>query len=203
MEKIDIIVPTCKDRGQLKTFLKELSGSIDDNFNIIATCLRASAATNRNYGLMQAHSDIVIMIDDDIKGFYEGWAEGLVSPLQDESVVMVSARLMNKNGTPGVMMNIMPDLSTPIVNVKERMLPSACIAFRKESDIRFDEAYEGAGFEDSDFCMQLNQKYQNAVFLINNNVKLIHANEMKNQLNGQLQINQQYFNRKWKHILCK
>lgn len=202
MDRICIIIPTCKEKRQLKNLLKELNSSIDNSrFRVITTCFKSSAATNRNYGLIQADSNMIIMIDDDISGFFQGWSGRLIEPLYNSSVVMVSARLIDKNGNPGVMMNIRPDLSRSIVEVKEKMLPSACIAFRKD-DLRFDESYAGAGFEDTDFCMQLNQKYPNGKYLIHNEVKLIHFNEMKNQRNGQLQINEQYFHQKWRHLLC-
>jgi len=195
---IDIIIPTNKSKKDLRLFLKNLKLSVDvTKFNIIATCFNVSAATNRNYGLVKSGlNNIVIMCDDDILNFYPGWAESLVKPLENKNVIMVSARLVNKDNTPAVMMNIKPDFSKKVIEVKERMLPSACIAFRNDGT-KFDEAYEGAGFEDTDFCMQLNEKYPNGKFVIKNTVKLLHLNEMKNQLNGQLQKNKQYFEKKW------
>jgi len=217
-EKIDIIIPTNKPKNRLKKFFRELTESLDlSKFRIISTHLDTSAAVNRNWGLHQATSDVVIMIDDDISGFYPGWAEELIQPLlHQNTIVMISARLMRSKTKLGVMMNIIPDMTrhyqhktliygqqnqTYVDEYERRLipikaLPSACIAFRK-TEIRFDCAYRGAGFEDTDFCMQLNEKFTKAIYMINNNVKLIHKNEMKNQLNGQLLHNQQYYLRKW------
>lgn len=197
LNAIDIIIPTCKSQKGIEPFLRKVQESISDNFNILPTCFRASAATNRNFGLNMSMSEIVIMMDDDIKGFFPGWADELIKPLQNE-VVMVSARLMQSKTKPGVMMNITPDLSKQYQSIPEQLLPSACIAFRKD-DTRFDEAYIGSGWEDTDFCYQLNAKYPEGKYLINNDVKLIHKNEMKNQMNTNFLKNKFYFKSKW-HI---
>jgi len=195
---IDIIIPTCKPANKVSGLVKEITATAGVDFKIIPTCFNVSASTNRNYGLNQSISEIVIMIDDDICGLFSGWAGKLIQPLfLDKDIVMISARLMKSKNKLGVMMNITVDLSNEIVEVPERMLPSACIAFRK-SELRFDEAYIGAGFEDTDFCMQMRNKYPNGKFLIHNGVPVIHKNEMKNQLlGGRLLHNKQYFESKW------
>ena len=193
---IDIIIPTNKELKKLKKQISNIESTVNGDYKVLPTCFKASAATNRNYGLNQAKSEIVIMLDDDIKGFFHNWANLLIESLQDPDVVMVSARLMHNENKAGLMMNIKPDLSKDVVEVKDRMLPSACIAFRNDGT-RFDEAYIGAGYEDTDFCMQLNEKYPNGKYMIDNRVKLIHKNEMKNQLNGQLMRNKYYFFDKW------
>lgn len=195
---IDIIIPTCKPPNQIQGLVKEITATAGIDFTVIATCFNVSAATNRNYGLNQARSDIVIMIDDDISGLFGGWAGKLVQPLfLYEDIVMVSARLMKSKTKFGVMMNLKVDLSREIVEAPERVLPSACIAFRKD-ELRFDEAYIGAGYEDTDFCMQMGEKYLDGRFMVHNGVKVIHKNEMKNQLiGGRLLHNKQYFQSKW------
>jgi len=196
---INIIIPTCKSQTGIKPFLRRVEENISEQFNVMPTCFHASAATNRNFGLNIATSEIVIMMDDDIKGFFPGWADELIKPLLDrdgEEVIMVSARLMQSKTKPGVMMNISPDLSVEWQLIAEQLLPSACIAFRKD-DTRFDEAYLGSGWEDTDFCYQLNEKYPEGKYLINNNVELIHKNEMKNQMNTNFLHNKYYFKNKW------
>ncbi len=193
---IDIIIPTCKTKTQLNPFIKKVQESISDRFRLLPTCFRASASTNRNFGLNMSMSKIVIMMDDDIAGLFPGWADELIKPLQ-EGVSMVSARLMQSKTKVGVMMNIKPDLSVEHQLIEDKLLPSACIAFYKD-DTRFDESYIGSGWEDTDFCFQLNDKYPEGKYIINNNVKLIHKNEMKNQLaNHNFLINQSYFRNKW------
>ena len=195
---IDIIIPTCKSPDKVRGIVKEITATAGIDFKIIPTCFQASAATNRNYGLNQSISEIIIMVDDDIIDLPEGWAGKLTQPLHlEENIVMVSARLMRSKTYLGVMMNLKIDLSKEIVDVPERMVPSACIAFRR-NELRFDEGYIGAGYEDTDYCMQLGNKYPNGKFLIHNGVPVVHKNEMKNQqLGGCLLQNKRYFERKW------
>jgi hypothetical protein len=193
--KPDILIPTNKPEGKLWRQISAIRKTAP-GCRIIPSCFSASAATNRNWTLLHA-GPLVVMVDDDIQGYFPGWAEKLCEPLKDTSVVMVSARLMKPDGkTPGVMMNIPPDLSQEIVTVADRMVPSACIAFRNDGT-HYDEAYEGAGFEDTDHCMQLGAKYPNGVWIIHNGVKLIHKNEMKGQQDYRFQKNRTYYLRKW------
>jgi len=164
--------------------------------NIITTGFKTSASTNRNYGLHMSTSEIIIMMDDDIEGFYQGWADELIKPLLDyDDVLMVSARLMKPDGTLGIMVGENYDLSKPYVQVNARQLPTACIAFKK-TDIRFDETFIGSGFEDNDFCLQLGIQNRKGIFIINNNVKLVHTNEMKEQ-GRNWNYNKNYFNQKY------
>ncbi len=208
---IDIIIPTNKEYHKITRMITRMKNTISSEFRICPTCFKTSAPVNRNYGLIQAKSDIVIMVDDDIKGYYPGWADELVKPLEDPAIIMVSARLMDNKTKPGVMMDIKPDFSKPVVDVPDfysindtventqrvvKAVPSAAIAFRNDGT-RFDENYIGAGFEDTHFCFELCCKYPSGRIVINNNCKLIHKNEMKNQLNGQLSVNQAYFRQFW------
>lgn len=192
----DILIPTNKTFSQIKKIVSNIQKTVSNNYRILPTCFNVSASVNRNYALIQATSDMVVMLDDDISGFFPGWADKLLEPLSDLNVVMVSARLMHSKTKFGAMMDIPVDTSKPIVESPHRMLPSACIAFRNDGT-RFDENYIGAGFEDTDFCQQLNIKYPNGRFLIHNDVPLIHRNEMKNQRDGQLSRNQLYYQQKW------
>jgi hypothetical protein len=194
---IDIIIPS--NHNLLDSFINEVITTAGSGFNVIQTGFDVSAATNRNYGLNKARSSIVIMIDDDISGFGNDWASGLVKSLVHNEAIMVSARLMDAYGQPGTMMSIPVDFSKPIVESPCHALPSSCICFYRD-DTRFDENYKGAGFEDTDFCFQLHCKYPNKKFLINNDVRVVHRNEKKNYLkngNNNYIDNQHYFERKW------
>ena len=193
---IDILIPTNKPHHKIKRYVEGIQKTVSVDYRITPTCFQVSAAVNRNYALIQAKSKYVIMIDDDLAGFFSGWADKLLTPLLNSNVIMVSARLMQTKTKPGAMMDIPVDMSKSIVESPHGMLPSACVAFRNDGT-RFDENYIGAGFEDTDFCMQLNHKYYNGMFMIHNEVKLIHKNEMKNQRGGQLQRNQAYYMKKW------
>ena len=159
----DILIPTNKQYHKIARQVKAIDESVSGDYTINPTCFNASSPVNRNYSLIHATSDIVIMIDDDIWGFFPGWADKLIEPFSDLNVVMVSARLMKTKTAYGVMMDIPLDLSKPIVESPHDMLPSACIAFRNDGT-RFDENYIGAGFEDSvtgDMPIFIRDKYGN------------------------------------------
>jgi glycosyltransferase involved in cell wall biosynthesis len=190
----DIIIPTCKSADDCAFLYGLLYYSNRDN-NIVFTHLSASAAVNRNAGLNAATTDIVIMVDDDIRGFYPGWDQDLIKPLLLFSdIIYVSARLLNSDGTVQNAMGARKEVHCPLIDVPTA--PSACVAFRK-SDIRFDKNYVGSGWEDTDFVRQLKQRTSHGRIVINNTVKLIHDNEMKNQLGDNYIKNRDYYNKKW------
>ena len=175
----DIIVPSCKTEERLSEFIGILSHN-SRPCKIIVTCMEASASVNRNYGLSQATSPIVIMVDDDTAGFYPGWWQEMVNALENDfyNISLVSARLITANGQLAPMMHGSPCVDYAIVPVK--YAPSACIAFRNDG-LRFNEGYIGSGYEDTDFCEQIKVKYPDKNIVINNRVKIIHHNEQKNQ----------------------
>jgi glycosyltransferase involved in cell wall biosynthesis len=159
----------------------------------------ASASVNRNYCLDRSNAEYIVMLDDDITGFTYGWADRLVKTLFDNTdVVMVSARLMNDDGTFGTMMDIAPNLDDIIQVVDHRYLPSACIAFRRDTRLRFDENFIGSGWEDTDFCDTMHKLYPNGLFVINNKIQLIHRNEMKNGNSDAFRANKNYYMNKHK-----
>ena len=144
----DIIIPTIRSADELRDLLGAV-GETAPGCRIIPTCLPVCAAANRNAGLDRAATPIVVMIDDDVSGFPPGWAGELAEVLErDDDCVMVSARLLNPDGTPGQMLGH-PDTSVAegLVVVPRRELPTACIAIRNDGT-RFDEGYAGgcAGF---------------------------------------------------------
>jgi len=192
--KPDIIIPTFKTPEEVSPLLCDVEG-FSWGCHVIATCMRGSAAMNRNAGLKLAKSDIVIMIDDDTAGYHEGWWEQLIRPLEeDQNIVMVSARLLRVDGSTGHMMflgNIAADYLTEVPRCA-----TACIAFRNDG-LRFDEKFEGSGFEDDDFCAQQFRKYPNAKTVINNRCRIIHINEQKNQCGAIWEKNKEYFDKKW------
>ena len=194
---MDIIIPTCKPRCELNSIVDTINKTTNNRHNIILTGFNASAATNRNYGLMRSTSEYVIMMDDDMTDFYNNWDLDLKQPFDEiENVIMVSPRLYNVDGTPGIMLDIMIDETQDYFNVIKRQLPTACIMFKK-TGVRFDENYIGSGFEDNDFCIQMALSNQGGKFIIHNKCKLTHINEMKNQKGKYWQQNQKYFFSKW------
>jgi hypothetical protein len=192
----DIIIPTCKGFQDVAELIAEVEQTATGPFSVIATCKEKCAAANRNIGLERSRAGIVIMIDDDITGLPVGWNQVMAQVLIDRpDYAMVSARLMNPNGTPGQMLGdpVFAESGTFIVTRQE--LPTACIAVRR-NDIRFDERYIGSGFEDTDYCAQLRQRYPDAHWVVTNDVKVIHKNEMKNQ-GANFAVNLKHYESKW------
>ena len=190
----DIIIPTFRKPEEIAPLVCEVEG-FSYGCRVIATCKEASAAVNRNAGLAQATTPIVIMIDDDTAGFYEGWWREMIRPLEeDPAIVMVSARLLKADGSIGQMMYL-GNVAEPAITSVPRCA-TACIAFRNDG-LRFDEHFEGSGFEDDDYCAQQFKKYKNAKTVINNRVRIIHLNEMKNQSGTWWEKNKEYFDKKW------
>lgn len=181
---ITICLPTYK--SQVTKNVEEIGNSVSGDVQVIASCQEGSAAYNRNYCLERALGEIIIMVDDDITGFFPGWNEVLIKPLlADDSISIVSARLTNPDGTNAPMMYD----GTPF-----KIVPSSAIAFRK-NPLRFDENYLGGGFEDTDFCKQMESAYPDKRTLINEDCRLVHLNEKKNQ--GFMGQNRKYFVSKW------
>lgn len=179
-----IIMPSIKPYKEV-AYLAEQIQNTAPNWEFIHTGYYACASVNRNIGLEAAQKyapEYIIQVDDDIEGYFYGWADLLLDKLTD-GINMVSARAMKNAVEPGVMMNHIPDLSKK-VQIVHNAVPSMCICFRNDG-LRFDNRFNinnlGASYEDLDFSFQLNQKYRNDVYLIHNGVKLIHSNEQKYQ----------------------
>lgn len=202
VEPISFIIPTHRPFHFVEKQVEEMQRTISLPGELIVTCSSGSAAYNRNIGLNRAKHDLILMVDDDMTGFYPGWDNDLINPmLADRSIVMISARLLKKDGTPGVTMSGNYDMSKDLVPSLNGYLPTACVAFWK-SDLRFDETFIGSGFEDTDFCCFMRRKYPQGKFFNNNKCKLIHLNEMKNQHDGDIwDRNQKYYISKWGRLL--
>jgi glycosyltransferase involved in cell wall biosynthesis len=198
-----VIIPSCKKEEALN----ELAGEIllvDHDLSVLYSYSDLSAAVNRNAVLdianKEYHPQYIVMIDDDITGFFPGWANLLVEPLENQDILYVSARLLNECGKPQMVMGFSNNVNNAHVEVT--IAPSAAIAFRNDGT-RFCEEYQGSGFEDTDFHFQLKEKYgYDKKVIINNLVKLTHLHEMKNQ-NGvgegfnPFEENKKIFDRRW------
>lgn len=194
---IDIIIPTLKSRADIDGLVKEAAETAGCDVTVTATCLEASAAQNRNFGLDNSSSDPVIMIDDDMEGFPDGWVVALVKVLDDyPDCVMVSPQLAAPNGSAGFMMGGCRVAKQGTTVAVGKRLPTACVAFRR-TDLRFDEIYTGSGFEDDDYCHQLVQRFPNAEFRVCHDVWVVHRNEKKNQHGKFWPRNQALYKEKW------
>jgi hypothetical protein len=188
--RMDIIVPSCKPMEYLRPMFAEIERTALMPCDLIGVSGPGhGAAENRNMGLGLSTAPFVIMMDDDIYMLRFGWNVKLVdSLLTRPNVSIVSARLMNRDGTPAPMMSSKRDLSGDWEKVEK--VPTACVAFRR-TIYRFDENFKGSGFEDDAFCLAMGPE-----IIINNQVKVVHLNEMKNQRENWDQ-NKKYFKEKY------
>ena len=190
----DIIIPVYEHNENTYRLLNEIVEKTQPPYNLIMVQRHQSASKNRNYGLNRSNSRYVIMCDDDIVELPYGWNRKMTDILKENGhILAVSARLMNRDGTPGVNSAQNYDLTQPIVEVN--MIPTACCAFRKTS-LRFDERFIRAGWEDTDFFMQLLQK-ENGFLVIANDVKVVHLNEEKHDGGAKNVYNRELFLKKW------
>ena len=190
----DIVIPSFKPSRNLQYLLMELAEKSIPPYNIILISKHQSAAMNRNYGLERSKSPYIIMCDDDICDLPYGWNRTLINVLKENREIMaVSARLMNPDGTPGRNTSNNYDLDSRLVPVD--FIPTACCIFRKTA-LRFDERYIRAGWEDTDFFMQMKHALKGQI-VICNDVKVVHLNEEKNTGGTQNTYNQMLFQEKW------
>jgi len=196
--KVDIIIPTLKPLGQLVSLMYEVRKTATGGGDIIATCEIACAARNRNIGLDRSKTDIVIMIDDDVCNFPQGWDEALAKVVADDPLCMMSsARLLNPDGSLGQMLGHPPGLEDgSLWTAHLQELPTACIAMRK-SDLRYDEDFVGSGWEDTGYAAAIRTREPNAKFIVHGGVRVTHINEMKNQGGKFFQQNRATYVRKW------
>lgn len=192
-----IIIPTCKTEKEIQGLLDELYARSTGPRQILPICSTGSAAVNRNAGLNAVNYEVVIMVDDDIRDLPYGWNQMLADTLFKYRGAMVSARLMQPNGRVGHLMGGAPPILGQRTVAVEGKLATACVAFRR-SELRFDEAFVGSGFEDDDFCFQIRRKDPEAVFLVDNRVMVTHVNEMKNQTGDNFDLNKAYLKKKWR-----
>src|SRR3989344_650556 len=192
---LTICIPTYKTEQDVQEQLQDIKRTVaTTDVEVFASCQEGSAAYNRNYCLNKAFGDLIIMLDDDITGFFPRWDEILIKPLiTDDLVSIVSARLMNVDGTPGPMMYDNRRQEPGYYSSLCKIVPTTCIAFRKTS-MRFDEKYVG-GFEDTDFCKQMEFAFPKKQTVITNDCRLIHLNERKRQ--EKMREARRYFVSKW------
>ncbi len=190
----DIVVPVYQPNHNLNRLLEEISQKTIPPYNLIVTCSMRSASINRNEGLNRSLSPYVIMCDDDIVELPFGWNRRLLYTLKENPEYMaVSARLMNPDGTPGINVSNNYQLDPDVVETP--MIPTACCIFRN-TGVRFDPRFIRAGWEDTDFFMELATRY-GGKFAIDNRVKVVHLNEEKNDGGAGNLYNRRIFMEKW------
>lgn len=184
--KIDLVLVTNKPTSD--GILNEIAANVPLGTKIIVTGIDASAAVNRNAGIREVETDIFVMLDDDIRGFYPGWLGDLVFPMFLRPEIMVcSARLMDESGEFGCMMGVIDQRddrkyyeAAEFGYRSYRRLPTACIAVRKNG-VRFDEKFVGSGFEDTAWMNELNMQFPDKKIVVNNSCRLVHLHHMQRQ----------------------
>lgn len=188
---IDIVIPTCKVKEIVRVQIEEIEKNTPEENRIIASCIFASASINRNYVHAKTENEFVVMLDDDITGFYPGWGTDIIQPLKDNpNIFFASARLLKPDKTVGFMMASKKSLDGDLEEVPR--IPTACFAYRRkemdelmgfhnETSLPFDIMFKGSGWEDNAICYDLKKKFPGAKIVINNKCKLIHINEEKEQ----------------------
>lgn len=200
---MDILIPTCKKWTEVEKQVEEIKNNTGSCF-VISTCLPYSASVNRNEAHKRTKSKIVISVDDDVTGLYKGWEVDLIQPLlMNPQIRFCSARLMKTDGkTPNFMMTSKMQISPPLEIVPR--CPTSAYAYRKEEfdsligywnkdSSPFDVNFKGSGWEDTAIVFDLQQKFPDTMVVINNQCKLIHINEEKNQ--------KKYFNENKEYFL--
>lgn len=195
-----ILIPSCKSNDDLLVMLGRILDTTS-GIEVVMSCQKASASVNRNRCLdYVVDGEVAIMLDDDIEGFYPGWLEDLVNPFHDPAVIMVSARLLNADGSFAQTCSRCYEPEPEEIEIKSNgvcVLPTAAIAFRHRRGHQFDENFLGSGFEDNDWCHQYLAADPTAKFIQSNRCRLIHRNEMKQQHGRNWKHNQAYFWHKW------
>lgn len=217
---ISVLIPSIKKEADLSLQLTDIRESLSEyveghDYEIVTNCCQQSSSLNRNACLEKSKGEHVIFVDDDIAGYFRGWAHEMIAPLQaDDNIKVVSARLMTPNGTPGTMISY----RSYINECREQLwinphilLPSACIAFTRNTWLTvktnpdlpankpFDENYIRACAEDSDFVMAIWKTFPNCKTAVNKKVPIVHASEEKWRTNNpeHWKVNHRLFEKKW------
>ena len=147
-ESTDIVVPVYEMNDNVALLLQEIKAKTIAPYNLIIVSRKNSAAMNRNIGLKASNSRFVIQCDDDINQLPYGWNKKLIWKLQyNPDIIAVSARLINVDGSLGANSGNDFDISKEESIVP--IIPTACCAFRNNSDQVFDSRFQGSGWEDS------------------------------------------------------
>jgi len=195
----DIVVPSFKPNEHLQRLLAEIAEKSVPPYNLIVVGRQQSAARNRNLGLRASQNPYIIMCDDDIANLSPGWNRELVLALKENpDITAISARLMAADGSVGRNTANNYDLKPRMAEVE--MIPTACCIFR-QNEVRFDERYIRAGWEDTDYFMQLRQKYGGKL-AIANSIRVTHLNEEKNGGGVENQQNRDLWFAKWAPEEC-
>lgn len=164
MLSVTIGIPTLKTRKEVQKQINEINTFPPScKYEVIASCIKQSAAKNRNWIIDNAKYDIVIELDDDITSFFPGWADILVDALFFNDFLVVSGRPFKSDGTLAATLGDCnnKDISQEFqkcIHTQDTGLNvccSSCIAFWKKDAVRFDENYRHVASCSRSFCLWL------------------------------------------------
>ena len=171
---IDIVILMYKMNKDITTLLAELVTKTKPPYTIHLIHNYDGAVNNRNRGLANSnnhpYSKYIAMLDDDIFSLPFNWNKRMIDKLKyNPERTVISARLMNEDGSPGPNSANNYDFSKDLVEVS--MVPTACCVFRWDNKTKFNEKMIRAGWEDTLFFTQLKGKK-----FIDNTIQVIHSN---------------------------
>jgi hypothetical protein len=204
---ITIGIPTIKDNVNKQ--IEEIKNSTEIPIEVIATCKKQSASLNRNEIIDKAKYDLIILTDDDCENYYKDWVKDLLSYWDETKMNMLSVRTIKPDGSlcillgdgGGIISNEEPIVEA--IHTKQTGLNicgSATIMFKK-THIRYDTNFKACTYEDSSFCLDLNEAFPHKKIYICNKVKIVHRMEAKGRgsrpgLRDNWAHNRDYFHRK-------
>jgi glycosyltransferase involved in cell wall biosynthesis len=204
---VTIGIPTLKTEKEIAAQIREIKANPPScEYEVIASCIKQSAAKNRNWIIDNAKGDIILMVDDDIKSFYPGWCDILVDALFfNDSFSVVSARPLKEDGS------LAPTLGDNSNTQKTgefqkcihtdktglNVCCSSAIAFWKKQCVRFDENYKAAVWEDFDWCLEMKKVYPNKYIVFANECNPVHLNAMQGRTGDDVRWNYEYCKKKW------
>lgn len=199
MDNISICLITIKSEDDIKDRLEEIKKQtvLPHDF-IFVSNPKGGVAENRNICLRKNKNDYIIFIDDDLYDYPLGWDCILIEKLKsDNNILMIAPRLFNMDGSIQNTVSKCPDVTTSYIKVD--YLPGACFAYKK-NDIFFNEKYKMWGVEDIEFELIMKQKNKSGYFLLCNEVKIKHKNEMKREKEFGL-YNKELFKKTWGFLI--
>lgn len=188
--RVDVILPVYEDSDLLRRTLWSIRETADLPYTLIVSCAAQSVAKNRNAGLARARHDVTFFVDDDVL-LPPHWMSRLVATLaRREDLGAVGPHLTFPNGAPQTRR---PDLGPG--ELWEVTIPGTVFAYSRSrvGDPRFDEAYLGSQWEDTDWMWELAKRGFGTALTGDVHVKHEHAEKQ----NRWLEENMRHFHDKW------
>ena len=192
---IEIVIPTCKTYPEIRHQVRAIEYTASGT-KVMYSCVNTYTSKNRNAMLDACEGEFMIMLDDDIRGFYRGWASQLIeSMILHPEILFCSAFIVHRDGIP--QLGIVPEKMDEVYIPENERVLGACFALRRREvvsrGIRFDEQFKGWGYEDTDFLEQIKSSFGAGHIWVNGKAKVIHDNEHKNDSEVTFNRNKRYY----------